>query len=986
MTAVARAVHYAHQRGLLHRDLKPGNILIDNDGIPHVTDFGLAKRMTTEGGVTQTGAIVGTPEYMAPEQAAGRKDLSTAADVYSLGAILYTLLTGQPPFRGETILETLKHVAEKEPTSPQSLNAKIDRDLATICLKCLEKDPSRRYPSAQAFADDLDRWLRGEPILARPTTTVERTVKWVRRRPMVAGLIAAMVLVTLIGFGGISWSLVWALDERDHAVSQEEKAKNLAADNKKLAENEGDARKLADERREQAEALALRIQFDHYFAKAQDRPDLALVGMASLLPKAAILKDWRLADSLRLHIAAVGENAARLKTMVAANEVAVALSADGKMALSPNGFHTAQLWDTATGKPIGQPLQHQETVLGIVLMAVALSADGKTALTADFDAQAWETATGKPIGPPLQHFQVVKDPKDNKKDFKVRRFIRDVALSADGKIALTVSEDSVARLWETATGKPIGSQIENEYKAIALSADGKTALIAGRLWDTASAKPVEPPLPFKEGLRPVALSGDAKTLLTWSNDNTARLWDTASGTPIGPPVQHQAGLTAAALSANGKTALTATKDNVARLWDTATGKLLGPPLQHQSEVGAVALSADGKTALTGSRDGAARLWEPPANKPIGPALLLKQEGLFAVALSADGKTALTSSAGYVKKNLLLAEVRLWETASGKPMGAPLLQQQQDIVPAVALSADGRTALTGNRDKTAQVWDTATGKRIGLPLHHRMEVHAVALSADGKIALTATPELAALLWDTATGKPIGKPLEYFGEPNSAHGSVVGVALSADGKTALTADAGGTVQLWDTASGKPLGPRLQDQIRGRVVALSGDGKIALSGAWGKTARLWDTASGKPIGPPMQHQDEVGALAISADGKIALTGSKDQTARLWETATGKPIGPPLQHKGEVGAVALSADGKTALTGSWEKAGPEPWKTIASAKLWQVPQPVRGEPERIMLWAQVITGLEVDDLTAVRFLDAKTWQERRHRLANLGGSPLRE
>jgi peroxiredoxin/tetratricopeptide (TPR) repeat protein len=202
MAAVARAVHYAHQRGVLHRDLKPGNILLDPEGQPHVTDFGLAKHLGTEGG-TQSGAILGTPGYMAPEQAAGKKDLSVAADVHGLGAILYELLSGRPPFEGDTALGVLHQVIERDATPLRKHNPKVPADLETITHKCLEKDPGKRYASAQALADDLERFLAGEPIRARPVSTLERTLKWARRRPAWAALAAVVVLGAFtLGVGG----------------------------------------------------------------------------------------------------------------------------------------------------------------------------------------------------------------------------------------------------------------------------------------------------------------------------------------------------------------------------------------------------------------------------------------------------------------------------------------------------------------------------------------------------------------------------------------------------------------------------------------------------------------------------------------------------------------------------------------------------------------------------------------------------------------
>ena len=207
MVKVARAVHHAHQRGILHRDLKPGNILIDEAGVPHVTDFGLAKKLEEDGQLTHSGAIVGTPEYMAPEQAKGDKGLTTAADVYGLGAVLYFLLTGQPPFRNDYNWETIKQVVEEEPVRPRSHNKAIDRDLERVCLKCLEKYPDRRFRSAEELADELQRWLDGSPLQhIRVVSETEKLYKWVRRHPAAASVVLMMALACSL--------LVWIWKQR----------------------------------------------------------------------------------------------------------------------------------------------------------------------------------------------------------------------------------------------------------------------------------------------------------------------------------------------------------------------------------------------------------------------------------------------------------------------------------------------------------------------------------------------------------------------------------------------------------------------------------------------------------------------------------------------------------------------------------------------------------------------------------------------------
>src|SRR5262249_8320913 len=202
--ALARGVAEAHRLGIVHRDLKPSNILLAADGTPKVADFGLAKSLGAQSGLTATESILGTPSYMAPEQAEGRtREAGPPADIYSLGAILYELLTGRPPFKAATLLQTLEQVKSSEPLPPSRRLTNLPRDVGTIVLKCLEKDPARRYASADDFADDLTRFEKGEPISARPVPSWERALKWSRRRPVIAGLLVAvhLLLAALLGLG-----------------------------------------------------------------------------------------------------------------------------------------------------------------------------------------------------------------------------------------------------------------------------------------------------------------------------------------------------------------------------------------------------------------------------------------------------------------------------------------------------------------------------------------------------------------------------------------------------------------------------------------------------------------------------------------------------------------------------------------------------------------------------------------------------------------
>jgi eukaryotic-like serine/threonine-protein kinase len=544
MVKTARAVHFAHQRGVLHRDLKPGNILLDRQGEPHITDFGLARLIEGGSDLTLSGALLGSPGYMPPEQASGKaKHLTTAADIYGLGAVLYFLLTGQAPFTGATPIETTRRVLDEEPPKPRRLNPHLDADLETICLKCLEKDPQRRYGSAEALADDLDRWLRYEPILARPSGTLHRLGKWVRREPRVAALVGVVAFSFAVGVG----SVVYEWRQADAARRQAESERHAAEKHSARAEAaQRDAtEKLRDSYLAQAHANRLttepgrRYRSLEILAKAaaiRPGPDLRDEAIACL--PLIDVRNLRTVGSPAEVVTSSppDEQWERYAVALRGGEISVRrLSDDRELARLPSagaeviefpGFSHSGRWLAAysrDGKCRVWDLEHRTNVL------TGKMPYRRQALSFRKDDQELALADGE------RTVRII-----DIRTSKVLRFLpnRDnspcLAYSPDGRY-LAVEEPEVSlKIYDADTGNMLADLVHPKPpQALAWHPDSRRIAVAAhdrvvRLWDALSGKELRALAGHGQELNGLAFHPAAELMLSSGYDG-AMLWDTQAG-------------------------------------------------------------------------------------------------------------------------------------------------------------------------------------------------------------------------------------------------------------------------------------------------------------------------------------------------------------------------------------------------------------------------------------------------------------------------
>lgn len=622
LAKLADAVQHAHDRGVIHRDLKPANVLINAVGEPFLTDFGLAKLAEGNSGLTQTGQVLGTPAYMAPEQAVGRtRDITTATDVYGLGAILYELLAGTPPFAGANQAEVLRKVVTEEPAPPSRTVPDFDRDLETICLKCIEKEPARRYSSARAMGDDLGRWLRGEPILARPVTIAERLGKWVRRHPAIAALLATVVIGSVASATTILWQ--WRRAEQGwSAVRQANTRLQLQRAEEQFARGDSSSAFAT---------LARALRDDSKNRVVEERLVNALRARRFFIPLAARSHSFDLGQSVQALARRAKRGSFSADSSDAANIIVSRQGvADERFILTPPrpgvirhvSVSPDTHWVGAAVSDAGVCVWdiHSRKLTGTFPHATSTT-------VVEFGPTATFVASGAEDGKirlwSLQRNEPIREFPSHQGPVNALRFTTNGVLISAG-------EDGVLRAWyaESARAAIEPLQMGEAIDGLEIGADGTLAVrLRGNVVrhfalptlpsaresvviDPKLADSTEPSLlPIDSVLGAAAtnfhtqeitftnLSPDGRFVVTASMDASARVWDARTRQPVTPLMAHGSTVNHARFSPDGRRIATSTAGGQVRVWDAATGIALTDPMETQGDVFSVRFSENGRDVI-----------------------------------------------------------------------------------------------------------------------------------------------------------------------------------------------------------------------------------------------------------------------------------------------------------------------------------------------------------------------------------------------------
>jgi eukaryotic-like serine/threonine-protein kinase len=897
---LARAVHAAHQRGIVHRDLKPGNVLLTADGTPKIADFGLAKETDGSSSRTQEGTVVGTPSYMAPEQAGGKVNaIGPAADTYALGAILYETLTGRPPFKGVTSLDTIMQVVSLEPAPPRDLQSQVPRDLETICLKCLHKNPARRYASAVELAEDLRRFQAFEPIQARPTSTLERMRKWSRRHPAATGLSAALVLVVAAAFSLVTWK--W--QEADRAAGLDREAKVQA---ERVAKLDRDAKEQADnlaqEANKRAEAEKLAADTER---KRREEVALALENRQQISFTSQV---WRAAG------------------LINTDPVLALRTLEDPQLCPPERRDFPWHYQYQLGQRLVRRLAYQHGDI----RDGALSPDCKVLATrtANGKIRLWEFATGEP--------GLLLDADHGGGDNVNDRTIGDgvvILFSPDNQTLATGGVDGLVKLWDVKTGRlkttlqwQIPDGRPRHVAALAFHPDGKTLAVGGHIHD-------------KERQKQFGTNQRFRYLVVW-------VWDLASG--AGKLLATHTDLKAfndvthlghLLYSPDGKFLAVGGGAAVLML-DPASGKQLQRYWVESGWPSGMGFSPDGKQFAYGNSSGNLFLCDTVAEK-IRPTLyghieLVTPGGTFGVhdcKFTTDGALV---TAGYD------GTIRIWDTGSGQMraiLRSPYAVGDRKDSDRIRNRILRLFLLPGGRELLAvtprevQVWSMqVSAPAVSVQFKRPMRgpsPSTVAFDDSSSRFAVAGPDdrvqLYRLTRQTYAGRKDDKvdaglarftrvTAELDSVLKGHKGKITAVAFGPT-RSNLIVSGGedGLIRVWQANKQKDAPPRV---LSGHTkpltcLAVSPDGKYIVSASRDGTLRRWDMATGQSSQPFADDNQGFTTFALSRDGKRLVTGDKAGSVRIWDFEThtllktvSKAVPGPIEQ------ISLTPDGKVAAT----------------------------------------------------------------------------